>query len=114
MNLSFDQLPQAVNDLSDKIDKIERLLLQERSDPKPEADNLLTIQQAAEIIHLSVPTVYGLVHRASIPVSKRGKRLYFSKQELISWIMAGRKKTVAEIEAEVDAYTPIRKRKQKF
>ena len=62
-----------------------------------DSDNLLTIKQAAEFITLSVPTIYGLVQRSEIPVSKRGKRLYFSKQELTDWIKAGRKKTNDEI-----------------
>ncbi len=43
----------------------------------PETDQLLTIQQAAEFLKLSVPTLYGLVSKSQLPVSKRGKRLYF-------------------------------------
>ena len=35
---------------------------------------------------------------------KRGKRLYFSKQELIKYLQAGRKQTFADVEAEADAY----------
>jgi hypothetical protein len=34
---------------------------------------------------------------------KRGKRLYFSKLELLEYLKGGRKKSVAEIEAEADA-----------
>lgn len=63
-------------------------------------DELLTIQQAAEIIKVSVPTIYGLVQKAKIPVCKKGKRLYFSKDEITQWIRLGRKKTVGEIEKE--------------
>lgn len=104
MNPTFDQLPQAVQDISDKLVNIERLLLAKSDNPQPEADKLLTIQQAAELLHLTVPTIYGLVQRASIPVCKRGKRLYFSNQDLTSWIMAGRKRTVDEIDSEVATY----------
>ena len=67
-------------------------------------DQFLTIQQAAEMLCLTVPTIYGLVHDAKIPVSKKTKRLYFSKQELTEWIKTGRKKTVAEISLEADNY----------
>jgi len=77
---------------------------------EPEQDQLLTIQQAAELLNLSVPTIYGLVSRSVIPVSKKGKRLYFSKQELLNWIKEGRKKTKGEIEAEAQEYIN-RKRK---
>jgi len=70
----------------------------------PEADQLLTIQQAAEILCLSVPTIYGLVSRSEIPCMKKGKRLYFSKEEITNWIKTGRKKTISEIEMETDDY----------
>lgn len=73
-------------------------------------DEFLTIKQAAELLSLSVPTVYGLVSRAEIPVSKRGKRLYFSMAELMEWIKAGRKKTTTEIAAEAEQYTVKNKR----
>lgn len=69
-----------------------------------EADQLLTIKQTAELLSLSVPTIYGLVSRGEIPHSKKGKRLYFSKQELLEWVKAGRKKTNAEIAAAADDY----------
>ncbi len=69
-----------------------------------ETDQLFTIKQAGDFLNLSVPTLYGYVHRAEIPVCKRGKRLYFSKQELTEWIRVGRKKTYAETATEVDNY----------
>ncbi|MCX6285553.1 MAG: helix-turn-helix domain-containing protein [Bacteroidetes bacterium] len=104
MEITFEQLPKAVTQLHDKLDNIERLLLSKSNDPQPEPDQLLTIKQAAEILALTVPTVYGLVHRAEIPVCKRGKRLYFPKKELMEWILAGRKKTLSEIEIEANTY----------
>lgn len=61
---------------------------------QPEPEQLLTVQQAAELLNLSVPTLYGYTQRAEIPVCKRGKRLYFSKQSLFEWIKDGRKKDV--------------------
>ena len=62
-----------------------------------QTDKFLNISQAAELLNLAVPSVYGLVHRSMIPVSKRGKRLYFSEKELRDWIKAGRKLTLDEI-----------------
>jgi len=97
--ITFEQLPKAVTQLSNEISEIKRLLLS-RSESQPQADQLLSVQQAAEFLNLSVPTIYGLVSKSELPVNKRGKRLYFSKQELTDWIKAGRKKTQAEIEAE--------------
>lgn len=78
--------------------------------PQPETDQLLTVPQAAEFLSLSIPTVYGLVSRAELPVNKRGKRLYFSKQELTDWIKQGRKKTLSETATEAEAYLIDRKK----
>ena len=114
MEITFEKLPQAVTQLFDKLENLERLILSQNNAPKPEEDKLLTIREAAEILHLSVPTVYGLVQRSEVPVSKRGKRLYFSKQEIVSWIMAGRKKTVAEHEEETDQFIQTRNRRRRF
>ncbi len=69
-----------------------------------ENDKLLTIKEAGEFLHLSIPTLYGYVSRSAIPVSKQGKRLYFSKKELTDWIKAGRKQTITEINAEAHTY----------
>lgn len=100
--LTLEQLPDAVSQLHEKLNNIEQLLLNQEKGQTQE-DQILTIQQAAEVINLSVPTIYGLVQRTAIPVSKQGKRLYFSKDELINWIKQGRKKTAQEISDEADS-----------
>lgn len=67
-------------------------------DPKIEKeDKPLHIKQAAEYLGLTVPTIYGLIHRKTIPVSKIGRHLYFSKKELNAWLQTGRKLTISEI-----------------
>lgn len=100
-NLSLEQLPKAVLQLFERLNTIEKLILSQSSNQ--DTDQLLTVNQASEILHLSVPTLYGLCQNKQIPFCKKGKRLYFSKLELNSWIMQGRKKTVAEIQAEIES-----------
>lgn len=102
--ITFNELPEAVALVYDKLEKIERLLQTQSNVAQNDGDKLLTIREAAEVIHLSVPTIYGLVQRREIPVSKKGKRLYFTKQELVEWIKSGRKKTATEIRSDVDQY----------
>jgi len=80
-----------------------------RTTKQPEAstqnpENPLSIREAAEFLNLSVPTLYSKVSRGELPVMKRGKRLYFSKLELMDYLKAGRKKSNAEIEAEAVQY----------
>jgi len=65
----------------------------------PVKDELLTIESAAELLSVTVPTVYGYVHQRAIPCMKRRGRLYFSKVELLAWIRSGRRLTTDEIKA---------------
>ncbi|MDW7691474.1 helix-turn-helix domain-containing protein [Flammeovirgaceae bacterium SG7u.111] len=67
-------------------------------------EQLLTVQEAAEFLNLTVPTIYSKVSRSELPVMKRSKRLYFSSSELLAYLKEGRKKSNAEIEAEAEAY----------
>ena len=105
-NLSFEQLPNAVEQIYNKLLGLEALLLTMSGDllPKPEANDILNIKGAAALLNLSVSSIYGLVHKKTIPVCKRGKKLYFSRADLLQWINAGRKKTTLEIDAEADAF----------
>lgn len=98
MEITFEQLPQAVTLLLSKIDNLERLLKQQSGKPQP--DNELWFDLAALCNYLPdspvKPTVYGWVHSGQIPYHKRGKKLYFLKSEIDVWLKAGRRKTFAE------------------
>jgi excisionase family DNA binding protein len=72
--------------------------------PTTTTEEILTVQEAADFLHLSVPTLYGKVHSKEVPFSKPGKRLYFSKAELTAWVQSGRQKTAAEVSAEAAKY----------
>ncbi len=77
---------------------------QESKAPTDQPEQLLTIQEAAEFLSLTVPTMYSKVSKGELPVMKRSKRLYFSRTELLEYLKDGRKKSNAEIEAEAKAY----------
>jgi excisionase family DNA binding protein len=83
-------------ELNDKLNKPTR--------QTEESDQLVDIKEASELLHLSVPTIYGFVHQSTIPVSKKGKRLYFSRKDLLAWVNTGRRRTKQEITAEADTY----------
>ncbi len=75
------------------------------------AEEFLSIEEAAKLLHLTVPTMYSKHSRGELPgVSKRGKRLYFSKKILLAWLEAGRQKTNKELEAEADEFLSNKKR----
>lgn len=102
--LTFDQLPQAVTNLTAELRELRELILQKKEPQKEQTEEFLTIQQAAELLNLSVPTMYSKVSRNELPVMKQGKRLYFSRPELIAYLRSGKKKSQAEIEAEAEQY----------
>lgn len=107
---TFEQLPQAVSKLHEKLNSIEQLLKEGQHQPQ-DTDELLSISEAARFINLSVPTIYSKVSRKEIPVNKQGKRLYFYKSELINWIKSGRRKTAFEIRQEAERMLSSNKRK---
>lgn len=108
---SFEQLPRAVSELHQKLDNIQDLLMEFRQ-PTPPAIELMTISQAAEFLNLSVQTLYGKVCHREIPVSKKGKRLYFYKSELEEWIKSGKKKTISELREQLPS--PVSRNKKRF
>ena len=92
--MTFEQLPQAVATLIEKISKIEEILTEKNE----QTEKFLTVEEAAKFLDLTVPTVYAKVSRGELPYMKRGKRLYFSNIELVEYLKAGRKKTNEQTE----------------
>lgn len=70
----------------------------------PHTQTIGGIELAMQITGLAKSTIYNLVSDGRIPHMKRGKKLYFSRMELESWIADGKQKTLQELEAEVDSY----------
>jgi excisionase family DNA binding protein len=92
-----------------RLSSIETLILDLKHQPKKveiteQTEQLLTVQEAAQFLNLTVPTIYSKVSKGELPVMKRSKRLYFSSTELMAYLKDGRKKSNTEIEAEADAY----------
>ncbi len=109
--LTFDSLPEAVAQLHDKLENIERLLQSQSSqNPSTPQKSLLTVREAAEFLSLAVPTVYSMVSRGELPHMKRSKRLYFDRDELMSYLKEGRQQTNEEIEeSALDCLTKKRR-----
>lgn len=60
----------------------------------------LSVKEASKVIGLKPSTIYQYVSENKIPHNKIGKRLTFSRKELIEWVEAGRPdliKTAKEI-----------------
>lgn len=93
---NFNELPEVVRQLFEKVERIEMIL--ERLEPKQdEEDELLNIEEAAEFLKVSVAAIYTKVSRQEIPFSKPGKRLYFNRTELKEWVRLGKRKTISKL-----------------
>ncbi len=97
-NITFDTMPKALAEMYRRLERIEDLLL-ERSMPEQEPD-ILNIQQASKLLNLTVPTIYSKVSRRELPFSKRGKKLYFLKTELLAFVKEGRHLTTDEVRTQ--------------
>ncbi len=97
-----------------RLNAIEILLQKINNDPNQKlplqaAEKILTVEEAAKLLTLSVPTVYGLISRKELPVMKRSKRCYFLEHELIDYLKKGRKLSNSENSIIVDAYLQSKK-----
>lgn len=110
-NITFDTLPQAVNEIQDKLYRIEQILTVQRNEPQPQVDEWLNLNQLCNYHpdKPSKPTVYGWVNAGTIPVHKGGKKLRFLKSEIDNWLRQGRKKTLAETANEAELYCKTKK-----
>lgn len=104
--ITFELLPQAVTQLYNKLESIERLLLEKRNEAQPEQERWFDISELCEYLpdKPAKPTVYGWVHFGLIPCHKGQKKLRFLKSEIDTWLKNGQKKTIAEAAAEADTY----------
>lgn len=105
--MTFDKLPEAVAYLIKEVAQIKELV-EHRQEPSLVKRVPIDIDEACRIIGKAKPTVYALVRKRMIPCYKNGKKLYFFEDELLEWISKGKKKTLLEIESEVE--TDYRKR----
>lgn len=67
-------------------------------------DVFLSIEEVAKLLKLSKYTIYGLVHKNTIPYHKRSRRLYFLKSEILDWLKTGKREDKTSIHNEVDEY----------
>ena len=95
-----------------KIDK----LISEKEQVKSEIpnDELMTVEDVADYLKISFSAVYQLTSRKEIPFMKKGKRLYFKKNELCQWVEQESNKPSSQMEKQELALSHLRPRKRKL
>ena len=89
-NITFEQLPQAVSMLIEKVgqlaDKVEKVL---GNTGQRQERRLLTLDDVATLLDKSSSTIYAMTSDKRIPYHKRGNKLYLFENEIIAWIEQG-------------------------
>lgn len=108
--ITFEKLPQAVEYLINKVERLETLLSVTKSE-LPESDKWFNLQELCEYLpdRPARQTVYGWIGQRLIPFHKKGKKLQFLKSEIDSWLKADKRKSVAELQAEAQQYVNTKK-----
>lgn len=89
-NVTLETLPKAFMQLYQEVIEMKKLMQDQTQVKQPEPDQLMTVEEAAKFLKLSRHTIYGLVSKGDIPYMKQGKRLYFTTEQLITWLKSGR------------------------
>ena len=95
--------------INERLDKIEKLLqtIYATEDSKnvgviiPE---IMNVKEVATYLSLTPSAIYKLTSTKEIPHSKRGKRLYFYKEEINTWVFEHKQLTNNDIEKMASDY----------
>lgn len=89
-NITFEQLPQAVSMLIEKVgqlaDKVEKVL---GNTGQKQERRLLTLDDVATLLDKSSSTIYAMTSDKRIPSPQERQQLYFFENEIIAWIEQG-------------------------
>ncbi|THD66827.1 DNA-binding protein [Robertkochia marina] len=95
---------QLINSIAERVSKNILKDLEGITSTSEPSDQILTAEEAAKFLNLQLPTIYSKVSRGELPVMKNGKRLYFSKADLIAHLKGSRSKSFSEIEKDAESY----------
>ena len=92
-NITFEQLPQAVSTLIERVEQLAGKVdevLGKAAGKDTGKRSLLSLEEVAALLGKSASTIYAMTSEKRIPYRKRGNRLYFFEDEIMQWIETGR------------------------
>lgn len=105
MNNQFYMLSEeGIKVLAEQITENLKKELQTQPQNVTQKDEFLNIDELSKLIGLTKPTLYGHVHRNTIPYIKKGKMLRFSKQDILNWLDNGKNSSKEELNSKVNDY----------
>ena len=112
---TFNDLPEVLGELCDRIASMESLLTEKLSKQNEVKENThvpMTVQEACAYLKMPLSTFYYKVKKDDIPVIKQGKHLYIYRDELDKRLESSRKTAIPQsFEEENDALLASHRRK---
>jgi len=110
--ISFEQLPEMVALLLEKVNRLESLLTGNREEGII-IKEMLTIEEAVAYTGVSKSWLYKMTMRGDLPTYRPGgKRIYLKRSELNDWMSSQRTSSNSEIEEKAKDY--LRKNPRKY
>ncbi|WP_130855555.1 helix-turn-helix domain-containing protein [Olivibacter jilunii] len=109
MGMTFEELYDGIRALNRKLDILTEIVKNiQRSECAD--DEPMDVEAAARFLKIAVRTVYDKVYKKQLPFYKKGKHLYFYKEELDAYIASGKPKGYEEYQNEAMEHMKKRKR----
>lgn len=85
-------------------EEIKEALAQHSPSDQNENKKILNFEEACTYLSISKSHGYKLTSKGLIPHSKRGKRIYFKKSDLETYLLSNKVTTVADLNQEMENY----------
>ena len=83
--LSFEQLPELIQNLVERIEALEKTV-REKQHPQPLEGELMSVEDVCKLLGKSKSAVYRTVRCHDIPFIRQGNRLYFDRPTIKKWL----------------------------
>ncbi len=104
--ITFETMPKAMAYLINKVEALEKKLLEKNEVPTTPADKWFNIDELKDYLpdHPAKQTIYGWVSKREIPFHKGGKKLRFLQSDIDKWLSCGKRKGESELRDEANNY----------
>ena len=88
--LTFDDVPRAMESLLEKVERLESLLIvRNDNDVENRQSEIMDVREVAKFLNLTTSGIYAKVHRKEIPFIKLqdSNRVRFSRKQINAWLM---------------------------
>ena len=104
MDLTFENLPKAISQLSNEIVLLRQLICQNEAKPVNSEQEMLNVIEAASILRLHPTTVSQKLKKGELPGQKKGKIWYIFKNDLFNYLRQSEHKSFDELAIHADDF----------